>query len=219
MRGFYGTHPEDPWATLYPGGRKGSAAADIGAGVGRTALSFTSSIVGTLATSAAASSSVPVAGWIAAAAQGAVAGLLALVNAVVQAKIRRQDAVVWAAELGLPDAETVPGYIVRVQGMSLRDRIAEAGRLTRAIDRTKGKRRRTLEVQRGIIGALLSVERAMLTGGNQAHAAPQPVLVQTYGTAPAPATVIPGVSDTHAAGLAALAAGMLGAVVVVARRR
>jgi nucleoside phosphorylase len=198
---------------LYPMLARPDTAAQVGRAVGETGVNFAAA----LATTATAAG-IPVAGWIVAGVAGAAAGTMALVRAVTEATIRRQDAVAWAESLGLADARDVPGFIVKVQGMSRAGRIEEGKRLSRLLAQAEqrqppwrnDRRIRKLRTQRGVLGTVLVYDAMRLANAMpREHATAvvagraDPAPDDDPGVAPKPGGV-PGWLWAVAAGSAAL---------------
>lgn len=199
-------------------------AAQVAADVGTTSLSTGTAFVGALAPALAAGTAIPVAGWIVAGLGALAAAVAGIVDAVRRAKVRRQEAVAWAQQVGLPDADQVPGYIVRLQQMDPTQRAREGQRLTAVVDR-RGLGWKQAAVKRGILATLVRAEAA----ATSPQAALLPVL-PLAAAEPARQATVPAVAEygTSAASIdqdrwAAAASASLVAVAVtyymVRRRR
>lgn len=141
------------------------------------------------ATSEGFVSGLQVGGWIGAIVLAIVQGLVELIENVTSARVRKEQAVAWARQLGIPDAQEVPSFIVRVQAMSLAERLALGMDLTRKIEAARpGKTRDKLEIQRGIIAILIQLDAARVRG-QMPKAAPQAELIIVYGAPPQESTL------------------------------
>jgi hypothetical protein len=69
---------------------------------------------GSLLAAGAAASTVPVAGWVVGGALAVGAGTLALVQGIQKRKMSKAQAIRWAKRLKLPDAEEVPGFVLKL---------------------------------------------------------------------------------------------------------
>lgn len=132
---------------------------------------------------AAGEATVPVVGWIGAAVTAAIAGIVATVEGVLTAKLKRKEAIQWAAQLGLPHAEDFPKFVVDIAHMGFTDRYAYGADLSRKIQREQDpKKRQDLVAQRQIVGILLVRE----------WLAAHPAVVKRLATPAVPDPVVPG---------------------------
>jgi hypothetical protein len=144
---------------------------------------------------AAGEATVPIVGWIGAAVTVAIAALCTAVEAVLTAKIKRKEAILWAAQLGLPNAEDFPKFVVDLAHMGFTQRYALGADLTRQIAAERDpEKRKVLDTQRKIVGILLvrewlaahpSVVKRLATPANPDPVVPPPiasraVLAATY---------------------------------------
>lgn len=184
----------DPGGTsLYPTLYDPAAqtAADVGSHAAEASSAFVSSMVTPLLLAAGSASSVPVAGWVVAGVAATAAAVAQLVSAVTAGKIRRDEAVEWARNLGLPDPDGVPHFVVKVQGLSLTGRL----RLAEALHREKmggvrARRGRKIETELGIILALLQIDGVMRQAAVSGPSPPRDYNARPYYVS-ALATVVP----------------------------
>jgi hypothetical protein len=184
-----------PVTSTQPGLRQGAqAAVDVSTGVvtavgaGGAVLAAGASApmtaaVSSLLAAAGVSASVPVAGWIAAGVAATGAGLVALVAALRGARVRRTEAVAWAESLGIANASSVPGFVVRVSRMTLGQRIRLGEQLSARLARTRlPKARARIEVERAIIGQLIYLDLGAASPARIAPPAASPqALERAYG--------------------------------------
>jgi hypothetical protein len=100
----------------------------IGGAASGTAGALTGSLAGALS-AAGVSAAVPIAGWIVAGGITLFVGIQQLVSGLKNAKVRREEAVARAKELGLPDPETVPSFVVGALSWDAQKRNKELGKL------------------------------------------------------------------------------------------
>jgi len=138
-----------------------TAATFLTSASGAIVASTVAAVAGTVSASAA---TVPVVGWVVSAVSAVLAGLAVIVEAVCQGKVDKEQAVFWAAQLGLPDAEQVPEAIVKYARMSFTDRLNEMQREQAKVERLAAKKhldalgQKSLAKSRtkvGILGLLL----------------------------------------------------------------
>lgn len=148
-----------------------SYAAQTAGKVALTTVSTTASVAGTAASLAAAAglASVPVAGWIAAAGIGITAGTIQLVAAIRQGKIRKAEAIAKAKELGIADAELIPGYTVKALEGSPAWIEKQTQRLLKKYQRQRRNRWKT-RAKLVVLGAVAKVNAA----AEQADIPPEP---------------------------------------------
>ena len=141
------SHPVPPVALGNPDdGSVGTDLAKGGAGVASS-----------LATGAAAASTVPVAGWVAGGVMAATAGTIAIVQGIKRRRVNKAQALAWARRMKLPrkDAENVAGFVIKLQKRDASWRRATQRRLSARLARVKSRQakwrarpgaRRTLQV-------------------------------------------------------------------------
>jgi len=98
-------------------GKPGASTAgqDIVRGTASTLSAGASGVsAGSLLAAGAAASTVPVAGWVVGGALAAGAGTLALVQGIQKRRMSKAQAIRWAKKLKLPDAEEVPGFVLKL---------------------------------------------------------------------------------------------------------
>lgn len=160
LQGAFGA-PWTPYGLAYGtssyGAQRGAVGEDA-LDAGKKAVGTSGTVAGLLM-AAGGSSSIPVAGWVAAVGLGVAAGTIALVMAVKQRKMERQQIIDQAKALGIPYAEAVPGYLVRVMDMTPDERRAEiaswgeilaGGRGLKSFGRNKEKVKAKLAVAGGV---------------------------------------------------------------------
>lgn len=112
----------------------GAAGVASAAGVGATAAGVSTAVAGEL-TAAGVSAAVPIAGWIVAGALTLAAGLTAAIPALVNAGKRRKEAVQIATQLGLPDPEAAPTFLVSALQWNAQERAKQLGKLAAKLQR------------------------------------------------------------------------------------
>jgi len=119
-------------------------ASDSIAVVGKTAsvgvaVAMSPVVSGLLISAGVSAASAPVVGWIIGGILGATAGTILLVQALHAGKIRKQEAIQQAQALGIPDADTIPSFLVQAlkQGPAWRGK--QAGRLNKSLVEAKRK--------------------------------------------------------------------------------
>ena len=96
-----------------PGGS--TAGRDIVSGAAGTLTAGASGVsAGSLLVGAGAASTVPVAGWVVGGTMAAAAGTVALVQGIKKRRMSKAQAIRWAKKLDLPDAEEVPGFVLKL---------------------------------------------------------------------------------------------------------
>lgn len=194
-----------------------SAAASLAAISAGTATGA-SAVVGSLMSAAGVSAvAAPPWSWVVAGGLALAAGTIQLVSALRRGKLRKADAVAEAQRLGIPDAATVPAFVVRCLEDYQTDprRLYWTGyRVQSQLDRKKRgvlgfawlRSRYKLEAKLRIIGALIALEKASARK-QEPPAAPAATLQAEYG----------GVSDWVAP--VAIVGVVVGVVAVVKARQ
>lgn len=107
------------------------------AGAGQIVATGVGGAAAGLATGAAIAATVPVAGWIVGGALIAASGVTALVQGIAAGKANRAQAAAWAKRLGLPDADEVPRFVVRLRKMDRAKRAKLRERYARRLARQR----------------------------------------------------------------------------------
>lgn len=146
--------------------------------------------VGPLLAAAGVSSSVPVAGWIAAGGLAAAAGTVGLVKAIRAGKMRKREAVAQAKAMGIPDAADVPAFTAKALRLAQKNpsKLVRLGkRLEKKLGRKgflRGKKKRAhMESRLRIVGAVLALRMAEKRGRAE-PAAPLEVMEQAQEVTP-----------------------------------
>lgn len=144
-----------------------------------------------------------VGGWVAGIVLAVVQGLVELIENVTSAKVRKTQAVEWARQLGIPNPEEMPGFIVSVQAMNLQQRIAAGVEITNRLGRTQpGKMYDNLYYRRAVIALLIRLDQQRAAQAIP-PAAPASTLYVKYVAAPAvtSSSVLPFALLAGAAGI------------------
>lgn len=155
--------------------------------------------VATLLGFSAASSAVPIIGWIIAGLAGATAGSIALVSAIRAGKRRKADAAKEAAGLGLVDSDGIPGYVVKALKKGKAWRADEMAHLIEKIKRNPDRNghARKKDVERLRFLAIVDAHESAAEDGRIPPAAP---IAEIEAAIPAESDSVPG--WVYAAGMA-----------------
>lgn len=120
-------------------GGTAAAAGGAAAAAGGTAAAGAS---GGLLAAAGASATVPVAGWIVGGVLAATAGTIAIVKGIRQRKVKKKDAIRWAKKLGLPDPDSVPGFVIKLSKKPKSWRMQKLGRYRSLLKKIKERQKK-----------------------------------------------------------------------------
>lgn len=173
--------------------RTAQDAATVGAkalAAGASGVTLAPTVAALLTAAGVAGATTPVVGWILAGGMAAAAGTIALVQALRSAKVRRDEAVAMAEQLGIPDAAEVPGFVTRALEWDPAKRNKEMGQVAARLQ--KGRyvfRKQDKDISRlRILAAIDLIERAAARGAAPPPA-PAATREATYGPPPMAMTV------------------------------